>query len=73
MLRRRISKQGKFASRGLDSTLIWAKKSLQRFVLYFGAGGGGWGVGPEPAESAQLEAWLSCSLWGPGKPHLWDP
>ena len=31
------------------------------------------GSGPEPAESAQLEAWLRCSLWGPGKPLLWDP
>ena len=31
------------------------------------------GFGPEPAESAQLEAWLSCSLWGLGKPPLWDP
>ena len=35
LLRRRTSKQGKFASGSLDSTLIWAKKSLQRFVLFF--------------------------------------
>ena len=49
--------------------LTWAKKSLQRFVLFFFLSG----FGPEPAESAQLEAWLSCSLWGPGKPPLWDP
>ncbi|XDA87144.1 hypothetical protein R6Z07M_016850 [Ovis aries] len=31
------------------------------------------GVLGKPAESAQLEAWLSCSLWGPGKPPFWDP
>ena len=23
---------------------------------------------PESADSVQLEAWLSCSLWGPGEP-----
>ena len=25
---------------------------------------------PESADSVQLEAWLSCSLWGPGEPPL---
>ena len=73
--RRRTPKKGGFPpphpQPPTDPTHTSAKRSLQCFcswVFFFFSG-----FVPESADSAQLEAWLSYGLWGPGKPPSLGP